>query len=95
MVYMQLRRITHEIFYFSEKRECDFIVFQNGKLHNLYQVSWQLDQNNMDRELAGLIEAMDYFGKKNTKIITFDQSDTFIIDGKTIVAQPFHEWATQ
>ena len=49
----------------------------------------------MDRELAGLIEAMDYFGKKNTKIITFDQSDTFIIDGKTIVAQPFHEWATQ
>jgi len=94
MVYMQLRRITHEIFYFSEKRECDFIVFQNGKLHNLYQVSWQLDQNNMDRELAGLIEAMDYFGKKNAKIITFDQSDTFIIDGKTIVAQPFHEWVT-
>jgi hypothetical protein len=95
MVYMQLRRITHEIFYFSEKRECDFIVFQNGKLHNLYQVSWQLDHNNMDRELAGLIEAMDYFGKKNAKIITFDQSDTFIIDGKTIVALPFHEWATQ
>jgi len=94
MVYMQLRRITHEIFYFSEKRECDFIVFQNGKLNNLYQVSWQLDQNNMDRELAGLIEAMDYFGKKNAKIITFDQSDTFIIDGKTIVAQPFHEWVT-
>jgi hypothetical protein len=95
MVYMQLRRITHEIFYFSEKRECDFIVFQNGKLHNLYQVSWQLDNNNMDRELAGLIEAMDYLGKKNAKIITFDQSDTFIIDGKTIVALPFHEWATQ
>ena len=27
----------------------------------------QLDQNNMDRELAGLIEAMDYFGKKMPK----------------------------
>ncbi|MBW6492534.1 MAG: ATP-binding protein [Lentimicrobium sp.] len=93
MVFMQLRRITSEIFYFSEKKECDFIVFQNGKLLDLYQVSWQLDQNNMDRELSGLIEAMDYFGKKNAKIITFDQSDKFIITGKTIVAQPFHEWA--
>ena len=95
MVFMQLRRKTHEIFYFSEKKECDFVVFQNGKLLSLYQVSWQLDQNNMDRELAGLIEAMEYFGQKFAKIITFDQSDTFSIEGKTIIAQPFYEWASQ
>ena len=94
MVFMQLRRYTHEIFYFSEKKECDFVVFQNGKLESLYQVSWLLDQNNMDRELAGLIEAMEFFGQNNAKIITFDQSDIFNIEGKTIIAQPFHEWAT-
>jgi len=95
MVFMQLRRHTSEIFYFSEKKECDFVVFQNGKLQNLYQVSWQLDQNNMDRELAGLVEAMDFFGEKYAKIITFDQSDTFDIDGKIITVQPFYEWAVQ
>jgi hypothetical protein len=94
MVFMQLRRQTHELFYFSEKKECDFVMFQNGKLHNLFQVSWQLDQYNMDRELAGLIEAMDFFGQKTAKIITFDQSDAFNIEGKTIIAQPFYEWAT-
>ena len=48
----------------------------------------------MDRELAGLIEAMEFFGQNNAKIITFDQSDIFNIEGKTIIAQPFHEWAT-
>ena len=84
MVYMQLRRITHEIFYFSEKRECDFIVFQNGKLHNLYQVSWQLDQNNMDRELAGLIEAMDYFGKKMPKSLLLTNPIPLSLMGKPL-----------
>jgi hypothetical protein len=93
MVFLQLRRTTPEIFYFQEKKECDFVVFQKGKLHGLYQVSWQLDQNNLERELAGLIEAMEYFDQKTAKIITFDQSDTFNIEDKTIIAQPFHEWA--
>lgn len=92
LVFMQLRRQTPEIYYYSGKKECDFVVFQNGKLNGLYQVCWQLDQSNMDRELAGMIEAMDYFGVKNAKIITHDQTDKFTIDGKTIHAVPFHDW---
>jgi predicted AAA+ superfamily ATPase len=92
MVFMHLRRQTPEIYYFSNKKECDFVVFQDGKLKGLYQVCWQLDQNNMDRELAGLLEAMNYFGIKNASLITHDQSDNFIIDEKNITAQPFHQW---
>ncbi|MEI6061058.1 MAG: hypothetical protein WCR72_10135 [Bacteroidota bacterium] len=86
---MQLRRNTPVTFYFSEKKEYDFVVFQNGKHHSLYKVSWQLDQHNMDRELAGLIEAMDYSGQKYAEIITFIQWGTFSIKVKTINAQPF------
>lgn len=93
MVYMQLRHKTPEIFYFKEKRECDFVVFQQGKLQGAYQVCWQLDQNNMDRELSGLVDAMNFFGLKAGSIITHDQSDSFLIDGKTIKVLPFHEWA--
>ena len=93
MVFLQLRRQTSEIYYFSEKNECDFVVFQQGKIRGLYQVCWQLDQNNMNREISGLIEAMDYFGQPTASIITKNQSDTFIIGEKTITAQPFHEWA--
>ncbi len=93
MVFLQLRRQTTEIYYFSEKNECDFVVFQQGKIKGLYQVCWQLDQNNMNREISGLIEAMDYFNQPTASIITQNQSDTFVIGEKTITAQPFHEWS--
>jgi hypothetical protein len=92
MVFLHLRRQTPEIYYFSEKKECDFVVFQQGKIQGLYQVCWQLDQNNMDREISGLMEAMNYFGLSTASIITHNQSDTFVIGEKTIKAQPFHEW---
>ena len=95
MVFLQLRRQTTEIYYFSEKKECDFVVFQNGKIQSIYQVCWQLDQYNMDRELSGLLEAMNYFGVKNADLITQNQSDTFIFNEKTIRAQPFHKWAIE
>lgn len=93
MVFMQLRRQTPEIYYFMEKNECDFVVFQQGKIQGLYQVCRQLDQNNMDREISGLMEAMNYFSQPTAYIITQNQSDTFVIGEKTIKAQPFHEWA--
>jgi predicted AAA+ superfamily ATPase len=93
MVYLQLRYKTPEIFYFSEKKECDFVVFHQKKLQGVYQVCWQLDQENMDREIAGLTEAMDFFGLKSAVIITIDQSDQFILKGKTIRVLPFYEWA--
>ena len=93
MVFMQLRRQTHDIYYFSDKKECDFVVFEQGKLKELIQVCWQIDDNNMERELNGLLEAMNYFGLKNGTIITGNQEDTFVLDNKTILALPFHLWA--
>jgi predicted AAA+ superfamily ATPase len=94
MVYMQLRRQTREIYYFAEKKECDFVVFEKGKFSGLYQVCWQLDQDNLDRELAGLTEAMDFFKVNKGTIITYNQSDSFTINRKTISAIPFYIWAT-
>lgn len=93
MVFMHLRRQTSEIYYFSDKNECDFVVFQQGKLQGLYQVCWQLNEDNMDREIAGLVEAMTYFKLTSATIITQNQSDNFTVDEKNIIAQPFHEWA--
>ncbi len=93
MVFMHLRRTTDDIYYFAEKNECDFVVFHQKKLKGLYQVCWQLDQENMEREIAGISEAMDFFGMEQGYIITFNQSDEFRLEHKTIVAQPFFEWA--
>jgi predicted AAA+ superfamily ATPase len=93
MVFLELRYITNEIYYYSEKGECDFVVFRNKKLVGLYQVCWQLDEENMHRELSGLTEAMDFFGLQKGFIITHDQTDAFTVDNKIIEALPFYNWA--
>jgi uncharacterized protein len=93
LVYLQLRRTTKEIYYYAEKKECDFIVGDKGKIRSCYQVCYQLDQQNLERELAGLTEAMNFFKLNEGTIITFDQSDSFTSANKTIRAIPFYQWA--
>lgn len=93
MVFMHLRRKVNRIYYFKENKECDFVVFESGKLPSLYQVCWQLETNNLDRELAGLTEAMDFFGVKESTVITHNQFDSFNISGKKIAVRPFYHWA--
>ncbi len=93
MVFLHLRRRTNDIYYFAEKNECDFVEFHQKKLKGLYQVCWQLDQENLDREVDGLTEAMDFFSVNLGHIITLNQKDTFRFDNKTIQAIPFYEWA--
>lgn len=93
LVFLHLRRATKEIFYFSEKHECDFVVFQQKKLEGIYQVCWELNQDNLNRELNGLHEAMDYFNANQGTIITFNQHEIFETGNKTCKAIPFYEWA--
>lgn len=95
LVFLQLRRRCKEIFYFSEKKECDFIVFQKRNKPEIIQVCLSLDQDNLNRELEGTSEAMEFFGVKAGRIITYDQSDKFVINGKTIHAIPFCRWVTE
>ena len=93
MVFMHLRRRTKKIYYFAEKKECDLVVFGDGKVPALYQVCWKLDNDNLNRELEGLTEAMNFFDANEGTIVTFDQADSFTIGDKRINAIPFHEWA--
>jgi predicted AAA+ superfamily ATPase len=93
MVFLQLRRNTREIYYFAEKRECDFVVFEAGKFSGIYQVCMQLDQDNLDREMEGMTEAMDFFKVNKGIIITNNQFDSFTVKGKTITVVPFYKWA--
>lgn len=93
MVFLHLRRVSNEIYYFAEKNECDFVVFQQKKIKALYQVCWQLDQENIQREMAGLKEAMEFFNMPQGCIITASQTDSFVFDNNTIKVLPFYDWA--
>jgi uncharacterized protein len=80
MVYLHVRRKYSEIYYFQDKRECDFVVMKNGKVMDLIQVCYDLTPENLDWESQGLIEAMEFFNIKEGKIITLKQTETFVKD---------------
>lgn len=92
LVFLELRRRNYDVFYFNESKECDFVVFEKGKIKSVLQVCFQLDEDNMDREVSALIEAMDYFNLKTAKIITINQKDSLNLSGRSIVVEPFYEW---
>ena len=94
MVFLHLRRQTPDIFYFSQKRECDFVVLAKGN-PSAFQVCWQLDESNLDREINGLTECLDFFGLKSGIILTANQTDHFETNGKTIEVKPFYKWVSE
>jgi uncharacterized protein len=91
-VFLQLRRSGYEIWYFKGKKECDFIYRKNKADFFAIQVSWQVEQENEKREVEGLLEAMNYLNLTEGAIITFDQEDKLIKEGKTIRLIPGWKW---
>jgi len=90
-VFLEYRRRTDDIFYYSDgDRECDFIVNPHGDNPRCVQVCWTLTRDNEDREIAGLLAALDFFNLSDGTIITADTSDTILKDSKTIRVVPAH-----
>lgn len=89
-VFWELRRQFSELYYYNENnKECDFVICQNSTPTQLIQVCWHLNAENITRERDGLIDAMNFFQFEQGVIVTFDQEDKMIVDGKTIEIVPF------
>jgi len=92
LVFLALRRKFKEIFYFKETHECDFIVKQKDKIAYAIQVCFDFNEETKNREINGLIESLKKFSLKEGIILTYNQKDDFIIDGKKIIVKPVWEW---
>ena len=89
---IELKRREREIFYYSEKYECDFLIREGNKIKEAIQVTYELNEKNKEREIAGLMEALNKFKLKEGLIITFDQEESFEQEGKKIKAIPVWKW---
>jgi uncharacterized protein len=92
LVFLHLRRQFKEIYYFAEKGECDFVVAEKGAVKQVLQVCYELTADNLDRELNGLHEAMDFFKLKTGTIVTLHQTDDFEKDGKKVSVVPAKQY---
>jgi len=82
-VFTELKN-SGEVFYYSEKYGCDFMVAENKKVKEAIQVCWDLTPINKERELNGLREAMDRFKLKAGLILE--------VDAKKIMVKPVWKW---
>lgn len=94
VVHNFLRMQNTNISYWSEKNECDFVVIRKGKKPLLFQVCYDLNMDNLDREIAGLTEAARFFSVREGTIITMNQTDRFTQDGVRIKAVKAGEFLT-
>lgn len=87
------RKYHSKIFYFQEKKECDFVVMELDKVVGAYQVCWDLtDLKTREREIAGLFEAMEKFDLQEGFIITNDEQRELDYKGRKINIQPAYKF---
>ena len=91
IVYLMLERRlgrAGNIYYYSDAHECDFVVVQGERVTNLIQVCWELNDDNVDREVGGLVAASAVTGCTRCAIITYNRRDTITADGLAIEIIP-------
>jgi uncharacterized protein len=91
-VYLELKRKGFDVFYYENRNECDFVIKQGDKITHAIQVCYQLHENNTQREVDGLIEAMDAFYLQGGLILTNEQEIELQRQGKNIVVMPVWKW---
>ncbi len=91
-VFLALRRKYPEIYYYSDKGECDFVTRTSSGTTALFQVCTELNPDNLKRETSGLIEAMSFFNLDAGTILTLDQEDHLVISDKEISVVPAWKW---
>ena len=94
MVYLALRRKSRDVSYFDDDGECDFIVRERHAVTSAVQACTVVTDENRDREIGGLLKALDFYSLSQGTIVTLKQRDQLVIDGKTIRLVPFSDWSS-
>jgi predicted AAA+ superfamily ATPase len=93
LVFVELLRREKELYYHSEKKECDFVLRERLRINEVIQVSVNLSNpETKKREIEGVIEAMTAYKLDSGLILTFEEEDIQNSGGKKIVVKPVWKW---
>jgi len=94
-VFRHLKARDLDVYYFSEKKEVDFVCKEGLTVKALYNVCYSLDDKETRlRETSALVEGMKYFKLKHAHIIVAEGEKEEISEKElTISVVPFYEWA--
>lgn len=94
-VYIHLKRQEQEIYVHKETYECDFLIKEQDQITQAIQVTHRLHEDNKQREIRGLLEAMSKHALTEGIILTLDQTETIQQQNKTIRVLPAQRWMMQ
>lgn len=99
LVLLELLRREKQVFYFRNKRECDFVIKEKDsqKVSAAIQISVCFGSPAVkEREILGLTEALEEYGLEEGFILTMDEEETIRVDSKggkkIIMVKPVWKW---
>ncbi len=93
LVFIELKRRGKEVYYHSQKHECDFVIKEKNRIVKAIQVSWSVyNPTTREREIEGLVEALASYKLKEGLILTDEDEDEFIIKNFKIKVMPTWKW---
>jgi predicted AAA+ superfamily ATPase len=95
IVFLEFKRRGGEVFYFTGRHECDFVVKTGDAEFIPYQVCADLHDKNREREIEGLKEACEHLSRKQGFLLTDNEEDELSIDSIKISVLPVWKWILQ
>lgn len=93
LVFLELKRNAKEVYYHKQKHECDFLIKEKNKIINAIQVCWSFsDPKTREREINGLMDAMDTYQLDKGLILTESEEEDFIKENHSIEVKPVWRW---
>jgi hypothetical protein len=90
-VLLELVRRGEEVFFFEDKAECDFVLKRGTRITAAIQVCTDPEVAR-ERELRGLLAALDAFGLDEGTIVTYDYEAEETAQGKRVRYVPLWRW---
>ena len=96
IVFIELKRRGHEVYYFSGKNECDFLIRRGTQITAAIQVCYSFDTpETKTREINGIMEAMKTYSLTDGLILTNDTEEEITQNSLTIHVIPVWKWLLQ
>lgn len=99
LAFLELLRREKQVFYFQNKKECDFVIKEKDsqKVSAAIQISVCFGSPAVrEREILGLTEALDEYGLEEGLILTMDDEETVRVESKNgkkiILVKPIWKW---
>jgi len=87
-----LKHLSPDIYYHSSTKECDFLTVDKGRVTGLYQICYELTDQNREQEYGGLQEAMNQYSLTSGTIITLNQEEEIVVSEGIIRIIPAWRW---